>query len=120
MDLRFDPFSEEFDPNLYGPIEPINLGQMGIVYIVHFDRAFGHAQHYCGWTLNLQTFRKRFRDHRNGKGSKLLAAVVKAGIDWQVTIRPGTRNDERRIKNQGGLSRNCPICQSEFKSRKKC
>ena len=25
-------------------------GQLGIVYLLHFDRPYQHARHYTGWT----------------------------------------------------------------------
>lgn len=55
--------------------------------------------------------------HGSGRGSRLMKAVVAAGITFDITTRAGTRNEERRIKNRGSLARSCPICLSELKSK---
>lgn len=81
---------------------------LGVIYIVHFDRKLHHAQHYIGWTTNLDV---RLTVHDHGQGSRLLAAVRDAGIGFQVVRRfSGTRNDERRVKNQKNGPRWCPVC----------
>lgn len=81
---------------------------VGTVYLLHFDAPFRHARHYCGWTADLAN---RLRDHHDGRGAKLLAAVNAAGIEWQLARTwKGTRALERRLKRQGGASRRCPLC----------
>lgn len=83
---------------------------MGELYLIHFDRPFGHARHYAGWALDAQT---RIAKHRRSRGANLLKHVNAAGIGWQtVKVWPGTRTDERKLKNQGGLSRHCPACRA--------
>lgn len=83
----------------------------GTIYILHFEHPFKHARHYIGWTDNLE---QRLTDHWNGRGSTLLKHVRMAEIGWIVAaVFPGTRNDERKLKNRGGCSRSCPICQDE-------
>ncbi|GAA0720645.1 hypothetical protein Drose_06915 [Dactylosporangium roseum] len=80
----------------------------GIVYLLHFDRAFGHARHYTGWTRDLTA---RLAEHAAGRGARLLAVVHAAGIGWQLARTwEGTRADERALKRQGGASRRCPLC----------
>ncbi len=28
-------------------------GQLGVIYMLHFDRPYRHAKHYVGWTADL-------------------------------------------------------------------
>ena len=83
------------------------VGQ-GTVYLLHFDRPYKHARHYCGWTTDLDG---RLAAHRSGSGARLIAVITQAGIGFTVarTWR-GSRLRERQIKRQGGLSRCCPEC----------
>jgi len=84
---------------------------MGIVYLLHFDRPFGHARHYLGWAKSLDA---RLAGHGKARGSALMRAVAAAGIGWQLARTwPGDRHRERQLKNQGGRARLCPICQAE-------
>lgn len=103
----------------------------GEVYLLHFDinpkeevpstredasNPF-HARHYLGWAENAQA---RIQEHYNAtSGVKLIEAIRARGISFTVArIWPEQggkkvdRNFERRLKNQGGLSRHCPICKS--------
>ncbi len=81
---------------------------VGVVYLLHFDRPYMHAEHYTGWTTDLDT---RLAEHAAGRGARLLAVIVSAGIGWQLARTwPGTRSLERALKRQGGASRRCPIC----------
>jgi predicted GIY-YIG superfamily endonuclease len=80
----------------------------GIVYLLHFDRPYGHAGHYTGWTTDLTA---RLTQHANGHGARLLAVVRSAGIGWELARTwTGTRAVERALKRQGGASRRCPLC----------
>lgn len=81
---------------------------IGTVYLIHFDRPFKHASHYIGWTMNLEG---RLWHHKNGTGSRLMAAVTNAGIDWRV-VRDweGDRNFERKLHNMHSSPRICPVC----------
>ncbi len=82
---------------------------MGTLYLLHFEPAYKHAQHYLGWTSNVEV---RVEAHMNGHGSPLVKAAVLAGC--QVTIVrtwPGTRSDERRAKGRSRSGRRlCPVC----------
>lgn len=82
---------------------------LGTIYLIHFDVPFGHARHYMGWTADLNA---RLAAHASGRGSKLMAAVSRAHISWQVsrTWVQTTRRRERQLKVQGGHSRKCPQC----------
>lgn len=79
-----------------------------LVYLIHFARPYEHARHYIGWTENLPF---RLAHHRAGSGSRLLAAVSAAGIDFQVVRTwPGAdRRFERRLKAKAA-TRWCPVC----------
>ena len=85
----------------------VNAGT-GTVYLLHFDRPYAHAKHYTGWTTNLDN---RLAAHEAGRGARLLAVVAAHGIGWQLARTwPGDRTRERCLKNQGGASRHCPLC----------
>lgn len=87
-------------------------GEMGTIYLVHFERPFQHARHYLGWTAG--TLAARFARHRSlapkRRGSALLRAVFAAGIGFKVVRTwEGDRHRERRLKNNGHAVR-CPVC----------
>jgi hypothetical protein len=80
---------------------------VGVVYLLHFDRPFRHARHYC-WTIDLPG---RMTPHAGGRGARLRAVITEAGIGWQLARTwIGTRNRERQLKRQGGAARHCPVC----------
>lgn len=82
--------------------------QTGTIYLLHFDRPYKHARHYCGWTANLDA---RLVEHATGHGARLLAVITQAGISYRLARTwHGGRTRERQIKRQGGLSRCCPDC----------
>ncbi|TAM78194.1 hypothetical protein EPN44_01395 [bacterium] len=83
------------------------------IYLLHFCRPFGHAEHYLGSTDHLS---HRLRKHARGEASTLVRHVVAAGIPIVVAdVREGDRTEERRLKNRGGSkSRHCPICRGEL------
>lgn len=82
----------------------------GTVYLLHFERPFGHARHYMGWASkgNLD---RRLGYHGSASGANLLRHVAAAGISWTLARTwEGDRFLERRLKNQGGHARKCPLC----------
>ena len=83
-----------------------------MLYLIHFDRPFGHARHYLGWTLDSDvSLAKRIRTHRAGRGSKLMRSVTKSGIPWRVVVTfHGDRSAESRLKSHGRHTRLCPVC----------
>lgn len=91
---------------------PVGTGVVGCVYLLHFDTPFGHARHYTGWAANLSA---RLLAHATGRGARLTEVVRAAGIGWSVakTWDGVDRYFERRLKNQGGARRHCPICQGK-------
>ncbi|GAA1857211.1 hypothetical protein GCM10009687_25430 [Asanoa iriomotensis] len=84
------------------------MATSGTVYLLHFDRPYGHAGRYTGWTTDLPA---RLADHASGRGARLMAVITSAGIGFTLARTwPGTRSLERALKRQGGASRRCPLC----------
>jgi hypothetical protein len=94
-------------------------------YLVCFDRPFHGANgrhigahHYVGYSDNIA---ERLDQHRQGRGSPLLAAALAAGIDWQlVQVWPDAdRRFERKLHHRHG-SRLCPraACRSIQRERR--
>ena len=102
-------------------------GPPGFVYLLCFrDPASGehrplrgngcrgqYAGHYWGWTEDL--VRRIVREHRHpgwaGPG-RLVQVALAAGLTFELAWveYPATRGRERRLKNQGGAARRCPLC----------
>jgi hypothetical protein len=93
----------------------------GLVYLLHFDQpyipypgapAIARAGHYTGFAAGgPKALKRRLRRHGTAGGAKLMLAVARAGIGWQLARTwPGDRDLERRLKAQGGASRRCPLC----------
>lgn len=88
----------------------------GTVYLLHFERPYKHAAHYLGWTRDLEG---RLAEHRAGRGSRLMAVVMAAGIGFELARTwAGDRKRERQLKKQGGASGCCPICRAEAAHRR--
>jgi hypothetical protein len=81
------------------------------VYLLHFDRPFGHARHYIGFSRSESSMEVRLQHHRAGTGTRLLAVVNDAGIPWSLARvwADGDRKFERSLKSHSG-TRYCPIC----------
>ena len=84
------------------------MANPGVIYLIHFSRAYKHARHYLGFTTNLD---KRVTDHLCGMGARLMTVITEAKIEFKVarTWR-GDRKFERWLKNKHGAGRFCPIC----------
>lgn len=83
-----------------------------MVYLIHFEAKYCHAQHYIGYTESPGSLPDRLARHRAGDGSPLLRAVCNACIPWSV-VRTWSKADrffERRLKLQKNTPRLCPIC----------
>jgi hypothetical protein len=90
--------------------ELVGTGQPGTIYLLHFDRPFGHARHYLGWAADLE---RRLARHGTAGGAALMRAVADAGIGWRLARTwPSDRHRERQLKHQGGRARMCPICRT--------
>ncbi len=82
----------------------------GWVYLIHFSRPYRQARHYCGWALDPDA---RFIQHCNGTGARLTQIVIEAGIELVLAWKnPGTRKDERKLKNRKDAPKWCPICRA--------
>ena len=82
--------------------------QLGVIYMLHFDRPYRHARHYVGWTEDLID---RLERHAAGRGARLVEVIWHAGIGFTaIRICEGTRRTERAIKHAGGATRYCPLC----------
>lgn len=86
---------------------------LGTIYLLHFLKKLHHAGHYLGWTEG--PVEDRIARHRLGSGARLVSVVTQAGIGMEIAFtRPGTREDERRLKRGGSSRRICPICRGEI------
>lgn len=88
-----------------------------MVYLIHFNLPFKHAEHYIGFVENKGNLDARMNHHRTGSGSRLMHAVSKAGIGWEIARlwEDGDRNFERKLKNWKKNKRLCPICKAKKK-----
>jgi len=79
-------------------------------YLIHFETAYLHAQHYLGYSCDL---RARITAHEHGNGARLIAVIARHDIRWQVCrIWPtGGRALERKLKARHSGVRLCPVCQ---------
>lgn len=102
----------------------------GYVYLIHFTTPLGHAQHYRGWTEDLEARIKAHREttwepcepyqtdkggtargHKHGEGATILAACNYYGITWEVVRTwKGTLDLEARMRKTGHNRRICPAC----------
>ena len=70
-----------------------------MIYILEFDRPLHHARYYLGWTKDEYTLPARLKHHANGTGAAICRAAVEQGISFKcIATFPGTRHDERRLK----------------------
>jgi hypothetical protein len=88
------------------------------VYLLHFDQRYEHAGHYTG---HADDFDNRVVEQASGdsRAARLLQVITQAGIGFRVArLWPGaSKAYERSLKNSGGASRYCPICQDERRAR---
>lgn len=86
----------------------MTAGQVGTIYLLHFDKPYRHAKHYMGWSSDLNA---RLAHHADGTGARLIEVITDAGIGFQLARTwVGPRARERQLKNQGGAARRCPLC----------
>lgn len=81
-----------------------------MVYLIHFQSKLHHAEHYLGFVE--RNLPQRIKKHKSGTGAKLLAALNRAGIDWEVVRvwKDGDRHFERKLKNYKKARCFCPVC----------
>jgi hypothetical protein len=89
-----------------------------VVYLIHFGRKLGNpnnpralAQHYVGQAHDLAA---RLEAHRTGNGSKIMAAVTRAGIPWLCVRTWDDGTSESAIKRLHNAPRLCPVCRGEI------
>jgi hypothetical protein len=91
---------------------------VGNIYLLHFSKPHLHAGHYLGWTEG--PVEVRVERHKACHGSPLVAAAIRNGSEiilarsWSNV----TRAEEKRLKEVGGLRRQCPICKEAAKTAK--
>lgn len=85
------------------------LSGSGYTYLIHFEKPYKHAQHYIGWTENLE---QRLVCHQSGTGARLMEVVTGAGIDWVLATywENTSRHFERKLKSMKNASFYCPVC----------
>jgi hypothetical protein len=78
-------------------------------YLLHFTPPYRHARHYLGFTDDLS---RRLHRQATGNGARLVAVALAAGCTFElVWVRLGSRDEERRLKNQKAVPRLlCPVC----------
>jgi hypothetical protein len=88
------------------------------VYLLHFEHRYEHAGHYTG---HADDFDERVAEQASGdsRAARLMQVINQAGIGFRLArVWPGaSKAYERSLKNSGGASRYCPICQDERKAR---
>lgn len=94
------------------------------LYLLHFSEPLGDpgrprmsASHYLGFAKDEQSRELRIQHHRRGtSGVPITKAAVDRGIELLVGwLGEGTRDDERRMKNNGHHDRRCEVCRSACK-----
>ena len=82
-----------------------------MIYLLHFDRPLAHAQHYLGFTDDLES---RLRQHANPNGGshhRLMQVIHEQGIGFSLARAwTGDRTAERHLKSRKEGRRLCPIC----------
>ncbi len=87
-----------------------------MVYLICFDQPYKRVRHYTGMTDDLAA---RMKEHRRGRGARLLEVVSGAGIGWQlVAVWKGGRREERACKNLKNAGLICPRCRAEVLRRR--
>lgn len=92
--------------------------ETGTCYLVCFAKTpYGHAGHYLGWAGSKDGdlaagLEARLADHAAGRGARLLAVAVAAGITWQLARTwPGTtEGHEKALKDLNNRRGLCPLC----------
>lgn len=98
---------------------------MNGVYLLHYEKRYGHAQHYLGASKDVEA---RIAAHKAGNGGKLPQMFAEAGIGvqvariWKTATKAEAFALEDKLKGRtthngkrSGGKRNvqlCPVCQS--------
>jgi hypothetical protein len=91
-----------------------------VVYLLHLVPAYRHARHYLGFAASSGFLPRRLHEHATGRGARLVAVALAAGCRFElVRLWPGSRDDERRLKNQRAVPRLlCPACPTRAQARR--
>ena len=87
---------------------------IGTTYLIHMEgRVAEWAGHYLGWTRDVEW---RLEEHRNGRGSPLLAAAAERGIPFNIVrLWPNTtRAFERKLHETKNSPCLCPVCRTQL------
>ena len=80
-----------------------------LVYLLHFEEPYHHAQHYLGCTVDLTKRITRLKSHK--PNVNLIKVINDAGIRWYIArLWDGDYEWETRIKNYAHLKLVCPVC----------
>jgi len=93
----------------------------GTIYLLCIQPAYHHAEHYLGYTDDGDSAQARYQRHLSGNGSPLIRAAFAAGHAVElVWTKPGTRAEERRLKQIGGHGhRLCPVHRAAHLERRR-
>jgi predicted GIY-YIG superfamily endonuclease len=84
-------------------------------YLLHFDRPIYRAQHYLGWSTNIAM---RVAKHQRGKGARLVAQALAAGIGVElVRVWPEADKARERALKRSGPKTGCPTCRATGAAR---
>jgi hypothetical protein len=87
-----------------------------MVYLLHFGEKHHHAQHYLGYTENLE---ERLRQHVSGQGSGLIKVVVNRGIGLSLArVWFSDGHYERWLHKKKNNPQLCPICRCSNVNRR--
>lgn len=90
---------------------------MSDLFLLHFEPAYQHAGHYLGYakgTGRVGEYAKRVAAGKVHAPHPLVERALLQGSEITVAaIFYGDNRDERRrLRRQGGLSRHCPVCRA--------
>lgn len=82
------------------------------IYVLHYNHALHHSQHYAGMTDDPIT---RFRTHASGEGAAFTAEMARLNIPFRVGMlaqcsTAKARQFERTLKQSKNLHRYCEEC----------
>lgn len=85
--------------------------------LLHFDPPYEHARHYLLYAKGIGRGRSYARDVITGRTfapNALVESALVAGCRIEIArvIPGGDRNERRRMRRNGSLSRFCPTCRS--------
>lgn len=86
------------------------------LFLLHFDPPYRHARHYFGYAKrNLREYARAVAQGRQHAPHPLVERAILAGCTVTVVdVWPGhSRDDRRRFRRCGSLSRFCPTCRAE-------